>query len=171
MPTLDNPIRLEVQKRMTAALEEITVAEGYQFDLEGAVFRGRMVYGDESPLPMLSILEPPIPMDQLPPPSTSNTQTGQWELIIQGYCRDDRENPTDPAHVLMADVKRRLALEKAKTNWDSPEDGIFGLGRQVLNLYIGVGVVRPPDDISAVAYFWLSIMLDLAENFAEPYTA
>ena len=171
MPNLDNPLRLEIQKRLTAALEEITITNGYLFDLTGNVHRGRMAYGHETPLPALSILEPPIPMDQLPPPATSTTQSGPWELIIQGFVKDDRENPTDPAHVLMADVKRRLASERAKANWDRPEEGILGLGRNVLNLYIGTGVVRPPDDVSAVAYFWVQIMLDLAEDIAEPYTA
>lgn len=171
MTTLDNPIRLEIQKRMSALLGSISTDNGYKTDLNGQVYRGRMFFGDETPLPSLSILEPPIPMDQLPPPSTSPSQSGPWELIIQGFIKDDRENPTDPAHVLMADVKRCLAAERQKANWDRPEEGIFGLGRHVLNLYIGTGVVRPPDDVSAVAYFWVSIMLDLSENIAEPYNA
>lgn len=171
MPQINHPVRLEIQKRLSAALEEIAVAEGYDNDLADRVFRGRLTFGEGDPIPMLSILEPPIPMDQLPPPETATMQSGPWELVIQGFSVDDRDNPTDPAHYLLADVKKRLALEKAKGNWDRPEDGILGLGNTVTNLYIGVGVVRPPDEISAVAYFWLTITLDIAENFAEPYDA
>ena len=46
---------------------------------------------------------------------------------------------------------------------------ILGLGRQVTKLYIGPGVVRPPDEVSAKAYFWLTITLDLAEDLEHPY--
>lgn len=171
MPTLTDPIKLHIQKQLCAALEEITVANGYATDLEGRVYRGRLYFGDETPLPFLSVLEVPIPLDQLPSPRDAQMQFGQWELIIQGFVVDDRDNPTDPAHIVLADVKKRLAREQAKANWHRPEDGILGLGRVVDKLYIGVGVVRPPDDISATAYFWLQIALDIAENFAEPYTA
>lgn len=171
MPAITHPVRLEIQMRLSAVLEEITVVAGYQSTLTDSVFRGRLTFGEGDPLPMVSILEPPITMDQLPAPTTSPSQSGHWELVLQGFCVDDRDNPTDPAQVLLADVKKRLALEKQKADWDKPEDGIFGLGRTVLNLYIGVGVVRPPDEISAVAYFWLPIVLDIVENFAEPYVA
>lgn len=170
MPVTPNPIRLQVLKNMTAVLEEITVANGYQHDLPGKVFRGRGVYGDETPLPCISVLEAPIPLDQLPSARDNTAQAGPWELVVQGWVKDDRDNPTDPAHVLLADVKKRLALERRKADWDNPEDGIFGLGRSVPAMYIGAGVVRPPEEISAKAYFWLTITLDMAEDMAEPYT-
>lgn len=167
--TLANPIRLEVHKRMTDALREITPANGYATDLMGNVFRGRIVFGSETPLPSLAILEVPIPIDQLPSPSASPSTVGPWEIMIQGWVEDDRVNPTDPAHVLMADVKRRLAKERMRMDWDKPEDGIFGLGRNVTGMYIGAGVVRPPEEVSAKAYFWLTITLDLVEDLENPY--
>jgi hypothetical protein len=140
-------------------------------DENNKVFRGRLVFGTTDPVPMLSVLEVPIPIDQLPSPSDSASSSGQWELMIQGFADDDRENPTDPAHVLMADVKMRLAKEKEKANWRVHTDGILGLGRHVTGLYIGSGVVRPPDEISAKAYFWLNMVLDLAEELDDPYDA
>lgn len=169
MAQIDNPIRLEALKRMTAVLEGITVANGYLHDLAGHVHRGRGVYGDETPVPCLSILEAPIPLDQLPSAKDNVAQTGPWELVVQGWVKDDRVNPTDPAHVLLADVKRCLARERLKTDWDDPADGIFGLGRFVTALYIGPGVVRPPEEISAKAYFWLTVTLDIAEDMTKPY--
>jgi hypothetical protein len=48
-------------------------------------------------------------------------------------------------------------------------DGIFGLGNFVIGMRIGSGVVRPPDEISAKAYFWLTITLDMVEDLADPY--
>lgn len=171
MPAIDNPLRLEVLKRMTAVLEEITVTNGYQHDLLGRVHRGRGLYGDETAIPCLSILEAPIPLDQLPSARDNVGQVGPWELVVQGWVNDDKRNPTDPAHVLLADVKRRLALERKKANWDLPGDGIFGLGRTVDKMYIGPGVVRPPEEISSKAYFWLTITLDIVEDMTEPYEA
>ena len=170
MPTLDNPIRLEVLIRMSEVLKEITVANGYKVEIGSSVFRGRGVYGDETPLPALSILEAPIPLDQLPSAKDNQALAGRGELVIQGWVKDDRANPTDPAQVLLADVKRRLAIEKKKADWDQPEEGIFGLGRFVTAMYIGPGVVRPPEEISAKAYFWLTITLDIAEDMEDPYT-
>lgn len=171
MATITNPIRLEIQKRLSDAIQEITIANGYLHDLAGAVWRGRNVFGDETPVPAISILEAPIPIDQLPSAKDNENLAGPWELVIQGWVKDDRQNPTDPAHILLADVKRRLALERVKASAFRDEDGILGLGRSVTALYIGPGVVRPPDEISSKAYFWLTITLDIAENMAEPYDA
>lgn len=172
----DYPLRLEIQRRLSGILREITPGNGYIIDLSAAansasncVFRGRMIYGENDPLPMLSILEVPIPIEQRIPPQDAPESSGLWEMMIQGFAVDDRANPTDPAHVLMADVKKRLALEKKKTDWNKPEQGILGLGRYVTGMFIGPGVVRPPDEISAKAYFWLTITLDLAEDLDDPY--
>lgn len=169
---LSNPLRLEIHKRLTAILEEITVANGYVSDLEGKVFRGRAVFGESDPLPMVSILEVPIPIDQRPEPGDSTYGSGGWELMVQGFAVDDRDNPTDPAHVMLADVKKRLAIERKKLSWgptQGPSAGILGLGRTITNIKIGPGVVRPPDEISAKAYFWLTIELELAEDLEDPY--
>lgn len=163
------PVRLRVLKAMTAALKEISVANGYATDLDEKVYRGRVIFGENDPEQLLSILEVPIPLDQTPPPTDSEFSSGGWELMVQGFVIDDAENPTDPAHVLMADVKKRLAKEKRKALEMEPEKGIFGLGNFVTGLRIGSGVVRPPDEISAKAYFWLTITLDMVENLADPY--
>ena len=51
--------RLTVLKRLTAHLRGITKANGYDYDLidPRSVCRGRLVFGDDDPLPLLSILE------------------------------------------------------------------------------------------------------------------
>lgn len=176
MPTIDAPLRLEIAKRLSDVLREITPANGYVYDFSGAegteankVFRGRAVFGDGDPIPMLSILESPIPLDQLPSPVDSGFNAGSWELMIQGFVEDDKQNPTDPAHIAMADVKKRLAVEGKKVAAMKDQDGPFGLLRHVTKITIGTGVVRPPDEISAKAYFWLLIVLDIVEDITDPY--
>lgn len=167
---MPDPARLVIQKRLQDALEEINPDNGYEHDLRGRVFRGRNRFGASDPIPMVSILEAPIPLDQIAPPRDSTEAFGGWELVIQGFVADDKDNPTDPAHLLMAEVKQRLAIERRRTSWDRPEDGIFGLGQIVDKLYMGTGVVRPPDEVSEKAYFWLTVTLDIAEDLADPYS-
>jgi hypothetical protein len=40
----------------TEALKEITVANGYAHDLATSAFRGRVIFGENDPVPMVSIL-------------------------------------------------------------------------------------------------------------------
>lgn len=159
------PIRLRIQRALVAALEEITVANGYQHDLTDSVFRGRATYGDSAPLPMVSILEPIDEDEQTPTPQAGPVNKGQWTLLIQGFVQDDFDNPTDPAHNLLADVKKRLIMERIR---DQQYD-ILGLGDYVMDIEIGPGVVRPPDEVSAKAYFWLRLRLSVVENLENPF--
>jgi hypothetical protein len=165
------PFRLRILNALTLALAEITPANGYHVDLSGAVFRGRIVYGENDPLPMISILEPPLPPDQMPIPTTSDTASSEWDLLIQGFCEDDPEHPTDPAYMLIADVKSRLAKERTRAN-ERPRNGqggILDMGGLVMSLGIGPGVVRPADEVSARAYFWLNLNLQIAEDMADSF--
>lgn len=164
-----DPLRLRILKVMTDALKEITIANGYRTDPEGRVYRGRVIFGDDDDLPLLSILEVPIPEEQIAAPENSSFSNGVWELMVQGFVPDDPENPTDPAHVFMADVKQRLAQERRRARDFDTDEGIFGMGRFVTGINIGAGVVRPPDEISATAYFWLTVTLDVVEDLFDPY--
>jgi hypothetical protein len=137
--------------------------------LNEQVYRGRTIFGENDPLPLISILEVPIPLDQTPAPANSEFSSGGWELMIQGFIEDDPEHPTDPAHYFMADVKKRLAIERRKALEMVAADGILGLGNHITGIRIGAGVVRPPDEISAKAYFWLTITLDMVEDLSDPY--
>ena len=177
---MPDPLRLVIQKALCAKLREITVANGYALDFRGEglnkgdapqrVFRGRTVYGTSDPLPMLSVLETPIPLEQLEPPKSSGLSSGSWELMVQGFFADDSENPTDPAHVGLADVRKILAIESLKPEVDHTNKGILDLGNHITGLKIGAGVVRPPDEVSDKAYFWLLIEIEMNEDLTEPYT-
>lgn len=162
---MSDPIRLRFLKALTAALQEITPANGYHTDLSTSVFRGRLYFSENDPVPMVSILEAveqeqPRFTDQ---PVNSGLSNDRWELLIQGFAEDDPVNPTDPAHYLMADVKKRLgAAKKVRSN-------ILGMGPRLDDMRIGAGVVRPPDDISNKCYFWLKLSVRLVEDLADPY--
>lgn len=177
-----DPFRLRVQKALASTIASISIADGYHFDLADAVFRGRDLFGDLSdPVPLISILEPPLPLDQLPAPPLATESSGDWDLLIQGFAKDDPTHPTDPAHLLMADVKRRLAIEKARILPNSGGTGDpFGMGRgQIVNgkpvnsvteIRIAPGVVRPPEHgVSTKAFFWLALTIKIVEDISQPF--
>jgi hypothetical protein len=159
----DFPLRLQILRALTAELGTITPENGYVNDLSGAVFRGRIYYGDNDPLPMISILEPPLPTDPTESPWTGTKQLCKWDLLIQGFVDDDPKNPTDPSYVLLADVRKALAVIRAADGKN------LGVGSVIRNFDLGNPVVRPSDDISARAYFYLPLHLIIAEDLASPY--
>lgn len=160
-----DPFRLRILKALAAALEEINPDNGYTHDMRGKVFRGRDIFGDDDPIPMISILEAIEQDNGIPSPRAADEVKSPWILQIQGFVTDDYENPTDPAHSLMAEVKKRLVQERRK----SLQEDILGMNGRVDDLQFTPGVVRPADEISARAYFWLRITLDVVENLSDPY--
>lgn len=169
----DDPFRLRLLKEVTTCLEGITVANGYKYNMAGKVFRGRQVFGEGDELPLIVILETPVPIDQIPSPETSTGAAGDLDLLIQGFIDDDSKNPTDPGHYLMADVKKALAKERRRSGEmgsnGRPKQNILNMDGKVTDLIIGSGTVRQPDEISSVAYFWLRITLKIVEDNEQPY--
>lgn len=165
-----DPFRLRVLMALTEVIERIYPDNpdrpfDHEFDLRGRVFRGRNRFGTDDPLPMVSILEAPIPLETLMGQNTNVHNAGPWELLIQGFVEDDKDNPSDPAHRLMAEVKAIIVREKKRDRGNN----IFGMGNRVHEILIGQGSVRPPDEASDKAFFWLTLTLRLAENLEDPY--
>lgn len=184
MSDTNYPFKLTVLHALTNALADITPANGYQTDMSptdrgdgvliSRVYRGRSWFGDNDPIPMLSVIEGVDPGEPVPEPLLV-AQQGQydWNLLVQGFIDDDPENPTDPAYVLLADVKKRLAVEVVRNAPGTHTRAPLGLppkGRNVVSsMSVGTGVVRPADDLSSKAYFWLSVVLRITEDAAFPY--
>ena len=180
----DYPFKLRAQRALTAALKTIVPDEGYVNDLAdydpgdgemlARVYRGRAWFGDSDPIPMVSILEGIEPGEEVAEqPALSQSGDYWWPLLIQGWIDDDPLNPTDPAYVLLADVRRRLFVEKARTAPGTRQPDPFGLGiagrNKILGMRIGAGVVRPADDVSSKAWFWLTLALRVVEAGDAPY--
>ena len=120
---MSDPFRLRVLKAMTATLKSVTIENGYVHDLSMAVFRGRDDFGDDDPLPLVSILEHPDALDTTQAKNDSGA-INPFRLLVQGFVKDDPENPTDPAYHLVADVITALVKEKKKDRGRN----IFDLG-------------------------------------------
>lgn len=173
---MSDPFRLRVQKALTELLGTIGTATGYEMDMAGRVHRGRLIYGADDEVPFISILEAPIPKDPIHSGATNPNSKGNWELLIQGFVDDDRLNPTDPAHILMAQAKQVLAKHKGDgRNYtllhisDATSDDKYKIGGKVTGMQVGMGAVRPPDEITDKAYFWLTLTLTVAETLDKPY--
>lgn len=171
-----DPFRLQVLKALTAHLEgivhvdpdplnSIVGVDWRGFVLTGKVFRGRTYFGQEAPETFLSLLEAPRP-DQGTVAGTNNTaRHEEWPLLLQGWCPDDKENPTDPVYFLMDVVERRLGeIVSVRDGSGLPtHPGSYMLGGLISDFAFGPGVVRPPTEgISAKAFFYLPLRVGLA---------
>lgn len=168
--------RLATLKRLTLFLSnEITLANGYLHDLSEKVFRGRMYFTEKSPLPCLSILDNINP-DRSPiyagrDDGEPGVGKSRWVLLVQGWVDDDKDNPTDPGEQLMADVKKALAKLNDDPNPMSPAEPHPDqlLGGLITGLEYEPGTVRPPDQNSSKAYFFMRVILEFVENVRDPF--
>lgn len=169
--------RLATLKAITAHLmSEVAIANGYQHDLDGAVFRGRMYFDKDDPMPCVSILDN-INSDRFPS-RAGNEDSGDgeaksnWILLLNGWAADDKDNPTDPAEQLMADVKMALAKigsEPHPMDADQSKHANYLLDGLIAGIEFEPGTVRPPDENSAFAYFWMRVILKFTENVRDPF--
>ena len=164
-------IKLQVLKALTAHLEGITKANGYQHDLKDKVFRGRSVIGASEQVPMLNILESPSPLDGFFANEQKTLRKDTWVLLLQGWAEDDARNPTDPVYPLLADVQRRLSdivsLDEGSNRPRWP--GVYMLKGLISDMDIGQVAVRPADEgESAKAFFYMPIRITLPVNLIDP---
>lgn len=177
---MPDAFRLRLMKGITEALKQITPANGYTHDLSDytdsagrtaeRVFRGRDVFGQNDPLPMLAILEDPRAPEAFNGSTTSAKAQNTFRVLIQGFVRDDKNHPLDPAYALAAEAIKVIAVAKAANS------GILGLNQKmrspcVTSVQIGQPVHRPgKDEVSEHAYFLFGLTLLLAEDLENPFS-
>jgi len=168
------PLKLAVLQRLTALLE-LTAGpdeKGVAYDLVGDVYRGRVTFGEETELPALSILEAPMP-DVGIFGGAGEMLSESWTLLIQGWAKDDKKNPSDPAYYLASAVSAQLGKISATRDDASgrPLDlSAYLLGDTIVGIEVGGSVVRPLDaQTSSRAFFYLPIRIRLANAVSDPY--
>ena len=186
----DDPFRLKIQKGLTAAFRQITTdADDLPASVDSflmtvaTVGRGRLVYGSERALPLISILEEPFAYDEDLPPGEGRSGIQPYELIVQGFdtvkwtgleseSEIDERHPTDDVHKMLADVKRRLsALKLDESERFGDKIGVFRFGTKynsVVDVSWDGGVVRPPEEVGATANFWLRVRFNVSEDHGRP---
>ena len=173
----DDPFRLRVMKALCDQLKTITVDNGYAHDLSDyvdadgvtmeRVFRGRDLCGENDGLPLSSVLEDPRQGESNNASGNAPQAVNPWRLLIQGFARDDKFHPLDPAYHLSGDVVKALA--SAKTSRHSTL-GFPEKAPTVMKMVIGQPIHRPGrDEISSVAYCLVPVTLTLAEILDQPH--
>jgi hypothetical protein len=131
--------------------------------MSSSVFRGRTVFGANDPVPMLAILENPNSALGAFTGEDNSERSEQWGLMIQGWVKDDKENPTDPAYALMYATEQHLFRINAINRVGDPMyPDEYRLGRTIGGIKVLPGVARPPmENISSKAFFYLPIQVEL----------
>ena len=160
--------RLNVLIALTDLLKTITPANGYDHDLSTGVRRGIAVFGDEAPATLLSILEAPRPDPGREIGDLDRGRNERWTLLLQGWCPDDSENPTDPVYEMAEDVERCLRQITAETAHGRPVvPDVYLLGNLITDFSMQPPVVRPPTEgVSPKAFFYIQVQIGLATRTA-----
>lgn len=168
------PTRLLILQRLTALLEQTSFEyRGVPTSLEGAVFRGRNIMGEESkPWPALTIMEAPVPDFALYAGEENQNSSSRWTLLIQGVSEDDKLNPLDAAYYLYAAVElQMMKIMAVKSSGSAMYPEHYLLGKLIASVELSPPVIRQPDDkASAAAFFFLPVRVGIATRSGEPYT-
>lgn len=182
------PFRLKILMNLTELLRTINPDNGYEFDMRkpidpenpnapDVIQRGKILFGEDDPVPMIALIEPPVPAEGMATPQKDNpAHIGKWDILIQGFVKDDPSNPSDDAYRLMAEVKKVWTKHvKDSETLDKRYHDYLGLGQKgkpgnrINGVTMGRGAVRPADSVSDKSFFWLHFTLDLSEDLANPY--
>jgi hypothetical protein len=164
---------LTVEKAICSLIADtVTTDNGRPFDLSQVVFRGRQRFGHGEPVPMVSVVQAPNIDIENNNAGKGRQRFSDKTFLIQGWVADDPQNPTDPAHELMAEVKRALSYT---LDMDDPNFMFRSYNPKgndlISNINISTGLVRPPESgISDKAYFWLPLIVTLIEDLSDPYS-
>lgn len=159
--------QLRILKKLTAHLELTSGYEGIK------CYRGKLVVSAKEVEDCLSILEAPRPVVGQPAGHQGHKRLETWTLLVQGWPKDDKENPSDPAYAMKAAVEQwlyRLIAVEEQTGMPVYPD-LYLLGGDIASLTIGQGVVRPPseDAASRLAMFYLQLILEITTDVSNPY--
>lgn len=162
-------VKLEIQKELTRILDEITLENGFNTDSKGT-HRGRTVFGSETDVPFLAIMESPRSDISNWGGEQNTVSKDSWTLLIQGFVSAaGQEHPTDAAYLFLADVEKQLGkISEQKKN--GMGGGVYPdyylLKGLILAIELDPPVVRPSgDDISSQhAYFYQPVRLTIIRD-------
>lgn len=170
MPAIINdsdPKQLRILKKFTNHLELTSGYEGIK------CYRGKTVVTAKELEDCLSLLEAPRPLVGQPAGHLGHKRLETWTLLLQGWPKDDPDNPSDSAYVLKAAVEqwlyRIIAVEDRSGLPMYPELHLFG--GDIVSLTIGQGLVRPPSEEAAsrLAMFFLPLIVEITTDVSNPY--
>lgn len=164
--------RLGALKLLTELVGGVTPDNGYDFNLLGCVFRGRVEFGADAPQDYVAILEDVRPdFAGRTVGENREMQQSDWVILLKGETIAEDDHPADRAHEMLAAVQHRLSLINAETPGRQPLDKKFHrLGGTIASATIHPGTAGVPREGSAGrAVFFLPIVLRTTFSAAEPF--
>lgn len=159
--------QLRILKKLCAHLEATSEYPGI------VCYRGRAVISAQDVEDCLSILEAPRPVVGAPADVEGVKRLETWTLLLQGWPKDDKKNPSDPAYAMKAAVEQQLSkLIKVADHDGNPKyPEHWMLGGDITSLTIGQGVVRPPSEEapSRLAMFYIPLIVGIQTDISNPY--
>lgn len=139
-----------------ARLSQILIANNFETDAGANVFRGLLDFTHDDPIPALSIIEQDIEViEGEENPSSLLT----LPIVVMGWAKADRDNPSDAAHQLIADIKKGLFLQNERTIGDDAQDLEYR-GRTIFQ--------REPG--SKTIFVTVSCRVRFVEIYGDPFT-
>jgi hypothetical protein len=160
------PKQLRIIRKLAALLEATSGYEGIK------CWRGKSTIQAKEVEDTLSILEAPRPIIGQGAAENFVKREEGWTLLVQGWPKDDPNEPSAPAYWMKAAVERQLSLVIAELpNGRRRDDPLYMLGGDIHSLTIGQGVVRPASEEAAsrLAMFYLPLVIGLTTDARDPY--
>lgn len=162
------PKQLRIMRKLSAHLARTPGFEGIK------VYRGKGVVTAKELEDCLSILEAPRSLFGEAAGWGGVKRNEQWALIVQGWPKDDQENPSDPAYRLKAAVEMHVAAIVSNTDHSGRErtDPLYLLGGDISGMEIGQGIVRPANQesgTSRLAEFFIPLLLGIQTDKLNPH--
>ncbi len=157
--------RLRVMKALSTLLGNITIINGFQQTVV-SVARGRSDFGSESAWPLIGIFE--VRPEDLPINADETVQKDVWVLGVQGVIQADHSNPTDPAHNLLADIKKSIGSVLLRGD-PGNRNLNYMFGDLVVDMKVDGGITFSPVEQQGCAVCLVKLSITIQENLENPY--
>lgn len=159
--------QLRILKKLTAYLELTSGYEGIK------VYRGKLIVSAKELENCMSLLEAPRPIVGEGAGHLGHKRNETWTLLLQGWPKDDKENPSDPAYEMKGAAEQWLSriTEVDDRSGLAKYPDVYLLGGDIGSMIIGQGVVRPPSEEAAsrLAMFYIPLILEITTDIRNPY--
>lgn len=163
----DHPKQLRIMKKLSLHLER---TPGYA---PLKVYRGKGTVTASEMEGCLSLLEAPRSLFGESAGWGKLNRNEQWALLLQGWPKDDPQNPSDPAYELKAAVEKQLAqiVDNRDSFGRDRTDKLYLLGGDCASIEIGQGITRPVSQDqgnSRLAEFFIPLLVSIQTDKLNP---
>lgn len=147
----------DIAQAVSARLQNITVANGYQTDIGLRVLRGRRRL-DPNQMPCAVVVERDDTVLEFQGQSREPRAKVRQPFVLEGHVECDPDNPNDAAHLIIADIKKAIFTERLT----------YGAEQKIVSVeYTGRSIAPREDGMSLVAAA-VEITVEYVEHLANP---